>query len=180
MKLLGRFQSDTKTEPDDRPDRIILAEAMRQFASGTITNDQFEDLCPKNSHDDLAIGELFNVCWLLYDDMHEHKMRGRYRLGKFQREIFARCVLFLHTDLEYEWGKRAKWLWVRPNQRSGYFDQIMFTSISRRARNLQKRLLREEDKLAKQELIDDRIWPFHSRRDYKEALKHPVYLTGTA
>jgi hypothetical protein len=175
-----KFCDRAKPVNDPRPPRIVMAEIIRQLASGTITNDQFEDRCPKSTEDDCAIGELYNICYSLFDEMHEHKMRGRYRLSKFQREVLARCVLFLHTDIEYEWDKKAKWLWVRPNQRSGYFDQIVFTSISKKARNLQKRLLREEDKLAKQELIDDRIWPFHSRRDYKEALKHPVYLAGTA
>ncbi len=176
MKLFDWLFSSANIEPDDRPDRIILAEAMRQLASGRITNDQFE--LADIGNDDRAVDELFGFAYSFYNDMDEHKLRGPHRLSKLQRQIFARCVLFLRTDLPYEWSSDAKWLWARQRRGTSNLNQILFASISRKARDQKKKQERIEDILAKQELIDDRIWPFRTRREYNDALMNPTYLSG--
>ncbi len=167
MKLFAR----TKMNHDPRPARVVLAEAMRQLASGTITNFEFENRIGTGP-EDRAVHELDSFAWIFYDDFIEHKLRGRHRLSKFQRQVFARCVMFLRSELEYEYPYNAKSLWA--HQRTGCnWVRYLFRHLIGLNR-------RSDIDNSRYEIIDDRIWPFSSRRDYNEALKHPVYLAGTA
>lgn len=167
MKLFARI----KMNHDPRSARIVLAEAMRQLASGTITNFEFEDRIGTGP-EDRAIRELDSFAWMFYDDFIEHKLRGRHRLSKTQRQVFARCVLFLRSDLEYEYPYNARACWA--HQRTDWFG---LRSLFRYLIDLIRGNIVDNDRT---ELIDDRIWPFFHRSDYNEALKHPVYLAGTA
>lgn len=162
----------SRRQSDPRPVRAQLAEAMRQLASGLITNDQFEDRLALDPSDQ-ATYELRHFARGFCDDLSAHRMRGRHRLSKVQRQAFARCVLFLRSGLPYEYGADAKWLWARQRRSvSNYWNQILFTSFSRRARDLQRRREREDERLVQSELIDDRIWPFRSRADFESAKRN--------
>jgi hypothetical protein len=51
----------------------------------------------------------------LYSDLHEHRLVGRYRLSREVRREVARAILFLKSDLDYEWSRPALWqelLWM--------------------------------------------------------------------
>ena len=86
----------------DRDGRNKLAELVRGLASGLITNDQFEDSIP--SSNDKAISEVYcKGAWFLYDDLRGYKLKGKYALSAEDKSVVARWVLFLKTDLEYEW-----------------------------------------------------------------------------
>ena len=160
----------SRRQPDLRPARAQLAEAMRQLASGLITNDEFERRVPKPDSDDPTVLELYRFAWGFYDDLYPHRMRGRHRLSKLQRRVFARCVLFLRSGLPYEYSSDAKWLWARQRRTSSnYWNQILFTPFSSRARALERRREREDDRLVQSELIDDRVWPFRRRSDLELA-----------
>tara|TARA_R110002072_G_scaffold65908_1_gene162880 strand:+ start:3187 stop:3696 length:510 start_codon:yes stop_codon:yes gene_type:complete len=169
MKFKSWFQP---VEPDPRPPRIVLAEAVRQFASGTISNDDLENRTTTLSASDSAIDAIDDLTWFYYDDFYEHKLRGRHRLSKVQRQMFARCVLFLRSDLEYEYPRNARSCWVNPRSECSWIRSLF--------RSLFRLTLDAATPSERPELIDDRIWPFKSRSDYNEALRHPVYLTGAA
>ncbi len=80
--------------------------------------------------------------------------------------------MFLRSELEYEYPYNAKSLWA--HQRTGCnWVRYLFRHLIGLNR-------RSDIDNSRYEIIDDRIWPFSSRRDYNEALKHPVYLAGTA
>ncbi len=86
----------------DRDARNRLAELIRGLVSGLITNDQFEEAIPRSG--DAAIGEVYiKGAWFLFDDFREHKLSGKYSLSKDDKSVTARWVLFLKTDIEYEW-----------------------------------------------------------------------------
>ena len=89
--------------------RRRLAERLRQFADGRITNDDLVDTIGGAADD--AGWEVLLFAYGFWDDLHEHRLRGEYRLTPMQRRAFARCVLFLRSGLPYEWPKRAKGLW---------------------------------------------------------------------
>jgi len=167
MKWFAR----SKMNHDTRPARIVLAEALRHLASGTITNIEFENWV-SDGPEDRAVREIDSFAWMFYDDFTEHKLRGRHRLSKFQRQVFARCVIFLRTDLEYEYPYNAKSLWVHPRAGRAWIQYLLRCLTGRNRHS-------DVDKNP-HELIDDRIWPFKRRSDYLEAIKHPVYLAGTA
>ncbi len=60
--------------------RSQLAEAIRALVSGAISNDEFEARVP-SSGDDPAIAEVFGQgAWMLYSDLHTHRLSGTYRL----------------------------------------------------------------------------------------------------
>lgn len=165
--------------------RRRMAELLRQFAAGGLTNDEFEDAVPRSR--DGAVQAMFLFAWGFYDDLFEHRLRGRHRLSPAQRRVFARCCLFLHSDLAYEWPKRAKWLWrpqkLKRDARDPWWkpdetvpDSVLF--CRKRMRALARRREEAVDRRLKQRAVDDRIWPFRRMADYKAALKRPPYLAG--
>jgi hypothetical protein len=172
--------------------RQRLAERLRQLASGRITNDEFDNNACRGSGEtpDGAAWEVYRFAWCFYDDLYQHRLRGRNRLSPMQRRAFARCVLFLRTELPYEWPKRAKWLWCgqrckqEPAARLPWWkpDESVFGGLvwARRVREWRRRREMEHDRLVKVSKVDDRIWPFRRMADYKAALKNPPYLAGRA
>ena len=92
----------------DRESRHELAFALRQLASGLVTNDEFHDSAFDSfSHrrDDPALAESATYGWLHYDDFRTYRLRGRDALSREERKSIARAVLFLKTDQEYVFGK---------------------------------------------------------------------------
>jgi hypothetical protein len=135
----------------DHRARKKLAERLRHLVAGQMTNDAFEDAAVRTK--DMAVREIEQrLAWPHYDDMHEHTLRGEFALTDGIRRDFARAVVFLQTDLEYEWKHRAR---LR-----GFLNSLRRTPP-----------LRTEGG-------DLRYWPFYRRADYTAALKTPVYLSG--
>jgi hypothetical protein len=102
----------------DRAQRDRLAKAIRRLAAGLITNREFEAATTAfGSSADRAVRSVHRVAWTLYDDLHEHRLEGAYALGRIERRQLARWVLFLRSDLEYEWPDLTTWGWllVLPN-----------------------------------------------------------------
>lgn len=165
------------------------AELVRQLASGQLTNDAFEDAYAALPQD-RATREVFLFAWSFYDDLYEHRLRGRHRLSPSQRRVFARCVLFLRSGLEYEWPARARWLWCRQRDkpdRAGRGpwwqpDESVLAGLAfvgRRVREWCRRLEEERDRrLKRRGVVDDRLWPFRRMADLKAALARPPCLAG--
>jgi hypothetical protein len=53
--------------------------------------------------DDPIIQPMLELCWGLYDDTRQHKLTKSDELPQEALKIIARCILFLHSDREYEW-----------------------------------------------------------------------------
>lgn len=141
--------------------RRKAAEVYRHFASGSLTNDQMEDALPKSSESGLH--EIFAWgIWPLFDDLHEHKLTGRYRLTQEGRDHVARIILFLNNSFPYRWPIAGAW--------RGFFEVV--ASIFTLGRlNLARRRLRSSGG-------EDSVWPFFTRAEYESALAHPPYLCG--
>lgn len=185
-------RSRSTLDSRDRAARNRLAEAVRQLASGAITNDQFEDRYCALGNADHASDEIFEFAYSFYDDFYTHRLRGSHRPSRLQRRVWANCVLFLRTDIEYQWPRRAKWIWCKqsaktePTQRLPWWKPdaaaIQFIPIvgwlwGKRAR---ERSEAEADRLLRTGTrVDDRIWPFRRMADYRAALRQPFYLIGT-
>lgn len=91
----------------NREARDQLALALRQLASGLMTNDEFDDEAFDTVHhrqDDPALAELATYGWLHYSDMRTYRLRGRAELSLEERKGIARAVLYLKTDQEYVHG----------------------------------------------------------------------------
>jgi len=146
----------------DRASRRRLAELLRQLVAGRITNDEFEDRIPRDSPDP-AIGAVFgDGAWCLYDDLHEHRPVGRYRLSRKARHEAARWILFLETDLEYEWPVLP--MWKRLALTLASLATLGLLAIIMRRRNSRNAQLA--------------VWPFRTPNAYEAALRQPPYLNG--
>lgn len=147
----------------DRAARNRLAESMRALASGLISNDEFEDKRLPHSANDTAIFEVYsNGAWSLYSDLQEYRLSGRHKLDSKSRSEVARWVLFLKTNLPYEWPVTSFMQWV---------GMLLANLVTLGFANRWfKRHYRS--------FGDVGVWPFIRRSDYEVALQNPPYLIG--
>jgi hypothetical protein len=173
----------------DKDRRKKLAFYLRQLSVGLTTNDDFEEALMEDitdgwlpeqyyrskqaKSDDSIIQPMLELCWGLYDDTRQHKLIKSDQLTEEAFRIIARCILFLHSDREYEWP---------------YFDSnnpllkfslkdLIFTilTLGHHYRN------KKEEHLISyyewQKLGDYEVWPFFTKTDYQEQLKFQPFLS---
>jgi hypothetical protein len=146
----------------DREARRNVAELLRHFVAGLITNDEFVNRCPRRCQD-LAVRQILTEgAWFLYDDLHEHRLTGKWKLSAQQRSHVARWILFLEGDLPYEWPvvPVVIRLALLPA------NLVTFGLVGRLVQRYASRV----------GPVD--VWPFRRRSDYESVLQQPPYLTG--
>lgn len=93
----------------DHEKRRKLSQAIRRLATGQMTNKDFDDLYYEEyeSSEDHAVQAIAEYCYSLYssDTLIPYCLRGRHRVASDVRRTVCRCVLFLRSDLEYEWRR---------------------------------------------------------------------------
>jgi hypothetical protein len=146
----------------DRSSRRTAGELLRLLVAGQITNDEFEDRMPRKSPD-LAICEIFFAGWCLYSDQREYRLVGKHRVSSETRHHIALAILFLQTDLEYEWPCRSM------SQTFVLLLGSLLTLLGYAGRVAHKRFARSGD-------FD--MWPFIRRSDYESARNEPRFLNG--
>lgn len=149
------------TEPVDHGARKRLAILTRRLAAGRISNVQFEKALPAGR--EVALRDIFlHGLWPLYDDLSEHRLIEPWALTREGRARVARIVLFLHSGLPYRYPRIAGVsqlpVLVASLGTLGWFGRYW-----------RRRQWRGGD---------ESVWPFHSRGEYEEALRHPVFLHG--
>jgi hypothetical protein len=152
----------------DREARDILAESFRHLVAGQITNDQFEGRLRKS--EDAGVSRVyFCAAWPLYDDFREHKLTGRWAIKREHWPIVARYILFLKTDVEYEWPTTTR-LWAFPWNipwgvltlaTFGLAERIWSRTMDRRSGG------------------DVNVWPFFRMSDLEAAKEQHPYLADT-
>lgn len=147
----------------DRHSRNQLAEAIRALAAGLISNDDFERNRMPHNRTDPAINEIFsNGAWRLYSDLREYRLTGKNKLDDQTKEEVARWVLFLKTDLPYQWPVHTlRETFVR------FFSNIITLGMASRYYENRLKLLG-----------DTGVWPFLRRSDLEAALQNPRYLNA--
>ena len=144
----------------DARDRMVLQ--IRRLATGRITNDEFQDRQPLGSRDP-AMMEIFDRGVSgLYSDLHEHRLTGRDRMSREVRREVARIILFLKSDLDYEWPTPALWqelLWM-----------VAGLLTLRGGGRFYMRWMGTHGEVG--------VWPFLRREDFEQAIRSPCYLAG--
>jgi hypothetical protein len=151
----------------DQQLRDCLADAIHALVSGFITNDEFEDgllaagiplTAAPSRWPDPAIGPIGEAAWCLYSDTHLYRLTGRHKLAPEHRREVLRWVLFLRSDLEYEWPSIRL---INPAlfSLSGCLLSLLTAGILPRGR-----FAREF--AAWQRAGDHNVWPFIRRADY--------------
>ena len=143
----------------DKRDREKLAEALRHLATGQITNRAYEGRTEPRSSD-IAVREIWRAAWGMYSDVRTHRLTGKNALTAETKEAVARCILFLHSDLPWEWPTRS------------FAEGLQFAAANICTLGLFG--LREERRY--RAAGDFSVWPFFRRPDYEAALRAPRLL----
>jgi hypothetical protein len=142
----------------DATSRRAAAELVRQLASGRLTNDEFEARWPASA--DPALSGVRDAAWFLYSDLRTYRLTGADRLPFPIRRQVARWVLFLHSDLPYEWPVES-----RAAKLARSIAGLLTIGVATR-----------RWKTALQVSEDADVWPFFRRVDYRRALRVPRLL----
>ena len=144
----------------DRVARDRTAELLRHLASGRISNDAFEDALPRETAD-AAVLAVQRAAWMLYSDLSEHTLTGKHALSAEARKAVARSIVFLYSDLPYEW----------PRQRCEGLARLFAGLIGL---GWIPRYFEAQWKRAG----DFNVWPFIRHEDYAAALQQPKLLAS--
>jgi len=144
--------------------RNKLAEKLRHLIEGFSTNYQFDDAVFEIKSNDRGIKGIYSQIWLLYDDLQEHKLEGKWSLTEEQKSILKRCILFLKSNYEYKW---QPW----PIAYRALRPFIWLISLG----YVNKKFEAYFDKGLNKE-----FWPFSTVEEYNTVLENPVYLNKNA
>ena len=136
----------------DRVSRDKLAETLRHYVSGRVSNDELDNLDIKS--DDLGVKAIKDASWFLYDDLYEHKAVGRNRINKGSRHEISIWIVFLQSEKEYVWLKPSVVQKLVSILTLGFYK---------------KKCLHKGDKEG---------WPFFKNKDLESAKKKPKLFRG--
>jgi hypothetical protein len=176
----------------DKQRRKKLAFHLRQLSVGLISNDDFEEAVmedvsdgwlpeqyyrsklAKKGNDDPIIRPMLELCWGLYDDTRNHKLVKSDALAKPVLKIVARCILFLHSDREYEWPYFNT---NNPLLRFSLKD-LIFSVLSLGHHYRDKREEHIISYYEWQKSGDYDVWPFFRKSEYRDQLTNRPFLNG--
>lgn len=145
----------------DKHARKRLAEEVRHLVAGLTTNDEFEARIFSIKTADAGYWAVVDQAWGLYSDLYNHTLKGSHTLSEADRQIVCRFVLFLHSDLEFEW----------PRHPCIGFTRLLASILSF------GKIPRYFDRKWKS-AGDFEVYPFIRRRDFEDANQHPKLLAG--
>ena len=89
----------------DRKARREYAQLVRQFISGRMTNDEYEQkfFGLRATKKDTALVKIFMEVDTLCEDAYPNKLTQRWQLNNDERRRVAQAVLFLQSGAEYRW-----------------------------------------------------------------------------
>ena len=176
----------------DKERRKKLALHLRHLSVGLISNDDFEGAVmedvtdgwlPEHYHcsklaksedDDPIIRPMLELCWGLYNDTRNYKLVKSDALKEDALKIIARCILFLHSDKEYEW------LYLNLNNSLLQFSlkDLIFSVITPGHHYRTKKEQQIISYYEWQKLGDYDVWPFLRKTDYQAQLTKQPFLSG--
>lgn len=144
----------------DREARDRLAELLRHFVANQMTNFEFDDAAFEVNTDDEGVKAVRDQAWMQYDDLHMHKLDGKWAIeGEHRREV-ARWILFLKSDCEYRWPVMRWW------------QKLLFPVVTLLTLGLGSYLWRQW--YASRGASD--LWPFIRREEFESANETVGYL----
>jgi hypothetical protein len=148
----------------DRVARHQAAATTRHYVCGVVTNKEFEARFPYSKHDPI-IHALDDTLWSTYEDISKHRLVGANAPPEWAKRRVARWLLFLYSDVEYEWPtignpglrdlQRESQLWSDIRHSFGCLTSAEFFAHG-----------------------DHSVWPFLRREDFENARRKPVLFNG--
>ena len=170
--------------------RKKLAFHLRHLSVGLITNDDFESnlmedvtngwlpeqyyRAKESKIDDPIIQPMLELCWGLYDDTRQHKLKGSDKLSEESLKIIARCILFLHSDQDYNWP----YFDTNNPLLKFSFKEVVVSILTLGQYYRDKRKQHHQAYLEFKTLGNFDIWPFQKVEDYNQQLKIQSFLKG--
>jgi hypothetical protein len=148
----------------DREFRDKAALALRRFLDCSTDNNDCQleypgqSLFGRKRPDDPALRAIEEYVWHWYDDLSLHKLEKDRALSDDERERGERCILFLKSDLEYEW-RQSRFI-------PGDFVSLEFASQLTLSEHMALSLDQPEG--------DGTAWPFFRRSDFELAVKSTI------
>ena len=147
----------------NRNHRNILAENLRHYLSGTITNFEFmERIKPISWTEDKGVRAIENQFWFCYDDLREHKNIGKNKLTDETENHIKRFILFLKSNNEYEW-KDPKF----PNPFKWLLNLFTFGIYIKKDNEIE---------MIDVEIGNENVWPFFRETELKKEISEPKYM----
>lgn len=144
----------------DRPSRDRLAEALRHYVSGQITNDDLDAVAVDwRDRGEVAVHQM---AWGLYTDTYQHRATDAHAIPPEIRRDIARWIAFLYSDREYVWPEYS-------------FLQIINVPMNILTFGWWERIKKRKWEQFV-EAGDIRVWPFCSKDELKAILEHPKLL----
>lgn len=115
--------------------------------NGVVTNYEFENRLSSQVSNSLDQGvqAIHSEAWRLYDDHREHRLS----LEPAVRRTLERWLLFLDSDLEYEWRELSpslSWLLVLPNVLClGLLGRLLWRRTARQGDETAWPFIRQDD-----------------------------------
>ncbi|MGF7027391.1 MULTISPECIES: hypothetical protein [Sphingobacterium] len=170
--------------------RKMLAYHLRHLVIGRISNDEFEEEMQDNVSfgylpeqyysskqaklDDPIIRPMLELSWCLYSDLGNHKLTDKHQLADEELKNIARIILFLNSNLEYEWPYFDR---INPLIRFSFKD-LLFTILSL-GQHYNVKLNEWKVQFEKFKNTGDHdLWPFISKEQYEQQLKKQPFLWG--
>jgi hypothetical protein len=101
-------------------------------------------------------------------------LKGKHKLSEEQIKEISRLILFLHSDLEYNWTYVDL---INPVVRFSFTDILKsIITLGQYYRDLN--LKREEEFELMKKTGDFELWPFKTLTEYEEQLKRQPFLNG--
>ena len=150
----------------EREKRSQLADLLEAFISGNLTNDEYVDQeselrakgRPPRREWDLALEAANEWAWCFWDDRGAYRLVGKDALPAESLAEVKRLILFLRSDLEYEWP-------VDRFMTSGGGCLLNVLTLGLLGRFRSRRLRKETDFIG-----DSMAWPFIRESDYRGVL----------
>jgi hypothetical protein len=174
----------------DQERRKKIALHLRHLSTGQISNDEFEERimedvtygwlpeqyyrAKESQTDDGVIRPILEFSWLLYNDTYNHKLTGRHKLSEVKSKEIARLILFLHSDIEYDWTYVDL---TNPIIRFSFTD-ILKSIITLGQHYRELNLKREEEFELMKKTGDFEFWPFKTKTELEEQLITQPFLNG--
>lgn len=180
----------------DREGRRELQLRLKQLIAGQISNDAF--FLTRFGSDDPSLPEIWSFGNALIHDYYPARLRSPNKLSKHKEELACRCLLFLGSNLEYEWPKLSSstwWYWLFV---SGSLSLALGTIAARLSIRLlpivlvllgaiactcsfaYQRCLHKRALAAFEETGDRSVWPFLRRSDYERQKANHGRQKGTS
>lgn len=174
--------------------RKKLAFHLRHLSVGLISNDEFEESIiddvsngwlpeqyyrsktAKNKDEDSIIRPMLELCWGLYDDTRNHKLVNSDALPAEATKVIACCILFLYSDIEYEWP----YFNTKSSLLQFSFADLILSILTLGHHYRDKREEHIISYYEWQKLGDYEFWPFFRESDYKAQLSKRPFLAGSS